>query len=149
MKEIIKGQEVLFDECDAVLFYSRKWFLCPKPHGTYLAGSFLLTDRSKWTHEYFHIMALGKIYDGLVIDHKNGNPLDNRRSNLRYVPPMINALNTNKSPGVDFMKKLGLWRARIVIGGKEKYLGIFKTREEALVVRNEYFETHFPGVRNQ
>jgi hypothetical protein len=31
-----------------------------------------------------------KKHDGKDIDHKNGNPRDNRRSNLRIVPKSIN-----------------------------------------------------------
>ena len=74
-------------------------------------------------------------------DHINGNKLDNRRENLRVVTPTQNRANTFKDyknangyPGVFVQyKKNGSvsFRSRIVVDGKTKNLGYFKTPEEA------------------
>ena len=69
---------------------------------------------------------------GVLIDHKNGNGLDNRKQNLRNCTKQENARNTgkisnNKSgyKGVSWAKKANLWRAQIQTGEGVKYLGCF------------------------
>jgi hypothetical protein len=47
-----------------------------------------------YNREAVHRHIMGK-RDGLVIDHINGNKLDNRRSNLRHVTQHTNTLNRN------------------------------------------------------
>lgn len=73
---------------------------------------------------------------GAMVDHKNGNTLDNRKSNLRhasYSQNMANArlsrLSTTGAKGVTF--KHGKWCARITAFGKRIELGYFKTLEDA------------------
>lgn len=43
--------------------------------------------------------------------------------------------NSSGFSGVSFMKSKNKWRADININGKQKYLGLFKTKEEALKER--------------
>lgn len=73
-----------------------------------------------------------------VIDHKNGNPLDNRIENLREVTSSQNSLNrrravTNKSgvKGVNWYPERNSWRAQCTVDGKRKYIGIFKNLADA------------------
>lgn len=80
---------------------------------------------------------------GLEIDHINGDTLDNRRSNLRFVTRSQNCANqkirsTNKSgfKGVNWKKPgkrqpTGRWVSRISVGMKRIQLGYFSTAEEA------------------
>jgi hypothetical protein len=72
------------------------------------------------------------------VDHINGNGLDNRRKNLRLATPSENACNsvprsTNTSgfKGVCWHKGAGKWMAQIVLDGKNNYLGLFDTAEDA------------------
>lgn len=75
-------------------------------------------------------------YDGpLQIDHINRNRLDNRKSNLRIVSIFVNAQNNGKE-GVSFDKKTNKWRAEFNRYGKYFYVGSYKTKEEALIARN-------------
>ena len=77
-----------------------------------------------------------KCPEGLVIDHINRDRLNNCTVNLRICTQSQNQMNrgiqsNNKSGyrGVSWNK--GAWRARIKVGGKEKGLGRFKTKEAA------------------
>ena len=70
-------------------------------------------------------------------DHKNGNGLDNRRSNLRKATPSQNMHNTDKPStntsgykGV-WLHSPGKWRSRIEIEGKRINSPLFSTPEAA------------------
>ena len=73
------------------------------------------------------------------IDHINGNPLDNRIVNLRQATQMENTQNRRRPQknnshgilGVTYDPKKKLWRARIGVDGIRKYIGKFKTQEQA------------------
>ena len=76
------------------------------------------------------------------IDHINGDPSDNRISNLRECTPEQNQRNrkvaTNSKtgiPGVTFWAKRNRWIAKIKHQQKSIHLGCFKTKEEALLAR--------------
>lgn len=75
---------------------------------------------------------------GVLIDHINGNRLDNRKCNLRFCTPTENARNKKKSvnnksgfKGVIFVKRLGRYRPSIMFNGKLHYMGSFTTAEAA------------------
>jgi hypothetical protein len=65
---------------------------------------------------------------GSIVDHVNGDGLDNRRSNLRLCTPSQNAQNRRKYEGSSRYKGVypskGKWSAKI-------QLGTFDTEEEA------------------
>jgi len=76
---------------------------------------------------------------GLLVDHKSGNTLDNRRDNLRLATRCQNSCNsridkTNTSSrfrGVFFEKRTSRWIARIAYQEKRIWLGSFETEMEA------------------
>lgn len=77
-----------------------------------------------------------------LIDHINGNPLDNRKCNLRIVSQRENAVNKaisrrNKSgfSGVWFDYSRNKWSSEIKIDGKKCYLGRYKMKEDAVYAR--------------
>jgi hypothetical protein len=76
--------------------------------------------------------------EGVEIDHKNGNALDNRRVNLRVCTTSQNQMNrgTQKNnssgfKGVSFNRNAGKYTATIRKQGKLYYLGLFEDPEEA------------------
>lgn len=88
--------------------------------------------------------------DNMVVDHINGNKLDNRKSNLRICTVKQNNYNhkiykTSKTgyPGVGWHTKSGKWRARIQVDGKEIYLGIYENIEDAINARKTAEEYYF------
>lgn len=79
-----------------------------------------------------HVQLLGR-RDELLIDHKNGNGLDNRRDNLRWAnwsQNMIHARKQNRfGRGVKFVD--GRFAVQIAKNKKQWYIGRFDTPLEA------------------
>lgn len=79
--------------------------------------------------------------EGMVVDHINGDTLDNKRSNLRIVTYRENSIN-NLTPYGDahFNKSFNgkQWTARVRNGKKCVYLGLYYTKEEAQTVAMQY-----------
>lgn len=82
---------------------------------------------------------------GLVVDHIDGNGLNNRRSNLRLATVQQNAFNApakrcvgkvSKYKGVHFEKSSKKFKATIKIDGKVKTLGRFDTEVAAALAYN-------------
>ena len=74
------------------------------------------------------------------IDHINQIKTDNRLLNLRNVSNLTNHKNmptqknnTSGHVGVSFQRNR--WRARIIVDGKEIYLGVYKNKEDAINAR--------------
>ena len=75
---------------------------------------------------------------GLVVDHINGDGLDNRRRNLRLVTVSQNGMNqkaqlrsTSKYKGVSWDKARSLWYAHVKANGLMKNLGRFASEDDA------------------
>lgn len=71
-----------------------------------------------------------------VIDHINGNTLDNRKKNLRVVSIRTNTNNrhveqSSNYPGVHYDKERDKWRAGIIINGERVELKRHETELEA------------------
>lgn len=86
---------------------------------------------------------------GMVVDHINGDGLDNRRSNLRIVTVQQNSFNqpsrkgSSKFKGVCFDKETSKWRATIRVGGKKVSLGRHESEEDAAHAYNTAAKEHF------
>ena len=72
---------------------------------------------------------IGKIEPGKVVDHIDGNRLNNSRFNLRLAS--FRANQANKIPGRGWDLKNGKYNARIYIDGQKVQLGSYDTAEEA------------------
>lgn len=75
---------------------------------------------------------------GVLVDHKNGDPLDNRKSNLRFASRFGNSENSRRRKkfssrfkGVSWDGVRGLWRARISPSLKVWHLGRFACEIDA------------------
>lgn len=87
-----------------------------------------------------------------VIDHIDGNKINNKLENLRNVDYVENNRNLpkpkkNKSgfTGVRFYRPRNKWSARIQVNGKDIHLGYFLTIEEAIESRkkaNDFYGFH-------
>ena len=123
----------------------RNWY--PKTRATDYERSM---GRNPRNDTYLHQMIL-PVKSGFVVDHINGDTLDNRRCNLRYATDGQNAMNkqryinnTSGYKGVSYHKKsatkgrwqiqrrsAGRWQASIACNGKQIYLGLYATAEDA------------------
>lgn len=83
---------------------------------------------------YLHRLIMD-VPPGSFVDHVNGDPLDNRRENLRLASLQLNAVNrrydNTKSGFRGVSRQRGVWRAEITIVRKRKHLGCFPSKEEA------------------
>jgi len=73
---------------------------------------------------------------GQIIDHVNGNGLDNRRSNLRFSSHTLNQINrgkqkNNKSGYKGVCRRRNKWIAQISKNKKHYFLGYFNSKIEA------------------
>ena len=98
--------------------------------------------------EYLHRFVLGAA-PGQLVDHVNGDGLNNSRSNLRIATPSRNTANSTRNVGQSGYR--GVWRrekdncyeAGIRVSGRWKYLGQFNDAAAAAkaydAAAREYF----------
>lgn len=87
--------------------------------------------RQLQAHRVVWVLHHGCIPDGLVVDHKDCNPLNNTIENLRLVTVSQNAQNTVRAAGYSWHRDKQLWQARICVDGVQRHLGWFKERTAA------------------
>jgi hypothetical protein len=137
MKEILlsNGSAVLVSAIDFDELSKLSWYLSNKGYAT---TSIKKPDGRK-SLSGIHRQILGlNFQDGKIVDHINGDKLDNRRENLRVCTAgensrnqKINKRNTSGFKGVCFSKAGNKWMARIKVNWINKYLGLFDTPEQA------------------
>lgn len=86
----------------------------------------------------------------IIIDHKNGNKLDNRKSNLRICTRTENSYNKAMQPyntsgitGVTWDKARRKWAAAICYEGKRIHLGRYSNKDDAIKARREAEDKYF------
>ena len=84
------------------------------------------------------------------VDHRDGDPLNNKLENLRWATVSENntnvkmkSHNTSGVKGVCWHKPSSKWCVQIRINGVNKYLGLFETIEEATAVRRKAAQEHY------
>lgn len=142
MKEIslTQGKVAIIDDEDFVLIGHYKW--------SFSSSGYACRDQyinGKPKRLYMHRVIMGNHLNGYEVDHINGNPLDNRRRNLRLVTHKQNLANQKKQnrklssiyKGVYFDKATGKWRGQVGYMGKKYALGRFYTEQEAALAYNK------------
>lgn len=91
-----------------------------------------------------------KAQTGQLVDHIDGNTLNNTRDNLRFADKSTNGMNRDKQinntsgyKGVTFHKQMNKWHAQLCCKGKQYSLGLFELAIDAAKAYNEAALLHF------
>lgn len=130
------GMVVLVDEADAPLVHAHTW-RAVRDGQTHYARCRVYVSKNKWTLISLHRLIAGA-QPGQIVDHANGNGLDNRRRNLRVCTIQQNAAHRIRQRrgktgfrGVYLDPTTGQFRARVFHDNRRQSLGRFATAEEA------------------
>jgi hypothetical protein len=132
---LTKGYVAIVDDEDAWLM---QWNWHAKTHKRSKTVYAARTERKGGKHmDIFLHNEILKPPAGLLGEHRDGNGLNNRRSNLRCATFSqnqrnrgIGRTNTSGIKGVHWDRRNRVWVARIRCGGKQIHLGRFTSREE-------------------
>lgn len=133
----VKIGEFIIDKDDLHIVKYKKWRIS---HNHVVTGL-----PAKGTQRGLSHVILGVKPNGLndfVVDHINGNPMDNRKCNLRVTTQDNNVLNksfmsnnTSGFIGVSYVSDKNRYDPEIRIHKKRCHLGYCKTKEEAVYAR--------------
>ena len=136
--ELSRGQWTIVDEDDVAvaLQTSERWVAHRRGRHFYAAAG-------RGGRLSLHRVLTGA-RDGEIVDHINGDTLDNRRCNLRIVTPSQNAQNmtpreggSSQYKGVAWDESHGKWHALITHNGVRVHLGFFDDETRAARVYDE------------
>lgn len=138
-----QGFSALVDDEDFVFLARFKWYAnVQKAPGKVYAA----TDVGR-RRIYMHQLLIPR---ARMVDHRNRNGLDNQKHNLRECSKAENAvnakLNSNSSSGVkgaSWHKAAGKWMAHAGFNGRQVYLGLHATKEEAGNAYTEFMKSKF------
>ena len=160
MKKIVKYKdrefEVLIDDEDEELYNQHKWYAYPRYDKAYIGSTFWNKNSNvywkdrKMLNVRLHRFIMGVTDPKILVDHINGNPLDNRKSNLRICDSTGNARNSRKLKkktsiykGVYRSKLRKAWACTIRINGKNKVIDFFQNEIEAAKAYDEAAKEHY------
>ena len=134
---LTQDEYAIIDVCDYDKVKDHRWFLTAQKYaGTNINGTGVLLHRMIMNNP-----------SGMLVDHINGDRIDDRRCNLRLASALENSWNTkaknSSSTGYKNISKIkNSWQVMLRINGLSTYLGRFPTLEEALEVRNAAYREH-------
>lgn len=153
--ELTKGRFAIVDDADYEALSKFDWHTKKKLHLFYAARN------GGTSPNQFPILmhrVITQATDDLEVYHKDGNGLNNVRSNLRLCTHQQNLFNQKKKigtkskyKGVTWCKRNNKWLAQIMMNKKNKFLGYFAMERVAALVYDdkakelfgEYARTNF------
>ena len=141
-----KGNIFIIDADDYEYVSLHRWSMCngrKASKGSYfnarMSRKAVGGNRMKMLHNYIWEYHNGAIPQGLMVDHINQLPYDNRLSNLRLVNKAKNSLNSTPKRksntgirGVNWYEHKHRFRAYINVDGKRIELGCYKKLDDAI-----------------
>jgi hypothetical protein len=135
--EVAQGYKAIVDDDMYPVLSKYRWNIL-KQHGSIYVRRLEWSGVNKNVKSHMHHCVIGRPLNGLQVDHINGNPLDNRRENLRIVTPRQNASNRKErrlgqtdSKYVGVHKNKNKWTSQIRIKNKTINLGSFTNEIDA------------------
>lgn len=134
---LTQGEFTIVDAEDYALLSKFHWQCWKGPWNNYAKG--VVEGKNIPLHRFLLNPSRDK-----VVDHINGDGLDNRRSNLRIVTTSQNGMNRKLSKnnssgykGVCYNKQRGKWMAYIMFEKKQRTIGYFANSLEAAKAYNK------------
>lgn len=128
---LTKGKVAVVDACDYERVIAYRWYALERDglwHAAWRGG-----PRNRRRSLYMHRLILGVNDPRVIVDHANGDGLDNRRCNIRVATKAQNAMNmrlhrdsSTRLKGVSWQESARRWRATINAEGRQIYLGHFR-----------------------
>ena len=138
---------VKIDKEDIPLLKKYRWYIGRRRNNLYCIGRIGDRNDKQYLHRFL-------IRDAEQVDHKNGDTLENRKSNLRACNNSINSMNkpkqnNNKIGYKNIVKEEDRNKYRVqIVFNNNKYDERFNTVEEAIEARNNiYKEWNIPCER--
>jgi len=126
------GRVAIIDEDSYPLLSKHKWWTRRDACGSFYART-KISGKGIEMHRL-----LISCPTGMVVDHINCNPLDNRKENLRIATSQQNCANRRRAKnnttgykGVHFRKDRNRYLVKLTFNGNRMYIGMFLTLEEA------------------
>ncbi len=154
MKEIklTQGKFALVDDEDYEYVNQFSWCLRKTKSYMYAYGGLKIDGEFKTVQMHRLIMNPPK---GMLVDHKNGDGLDNRRNNLRICTRSQNCVNRvrtkgskSKYLGVGWCNYRNKWLVKITVKGKQRCIGKFGSELEAAIIANISMRKYYGEFAN-
>jgi hypothetical protein len=140
---LTKGYSTIVDDEEMYWIGRHKWKATVLKGGVYASRSVW----NRWTQKHGLVLLHREIMhaiEGEEIDHRNGDKLDNRKTNLRYCHHLENSRNVyarrNNTSGVTGVYfRHGKWFARISskeLSPRIQHLGTFTEKKDAVAARD-------------
>lgn len=132
--KLTQGLVALVDDEDFEYLNQWKWY------ATGMSKKYMKAKNNEKGLMHRFIMKLSD--PNIVIDHSDHNTLNNQKNNLRIATKSQNMMNRkpqkNNTTGVPgIVMKRNRFQVQIGINGEFKYLGCFKTLDEAIKIRKK------------
>lgn len=108
------------------------------------------TNMKDKTVVLLHRFILGELCRGFVVDHIDGDTMNNSKANLRICTQRQNTMNRGPNrngssvfKGVHWRGDLGKWRARIMVERRGIHLGVFADEVDAARAYDDAALKHF------
>ncbi len=144
---LTRGLVAVVDDVDFELFGGLRWYATSPASGPYAARA-EMRDGEKVGTIFLHRLILAPP-PGKIVDHVDGDTLNDRRSNLRACSHGENMRNSgsrcgsSRFKGVSFDAARGRWQAHIHADGRSRALGRFDEEEAAARAYDQAAHKHF------